>query len=118
MEAVPEATTMSRSLKWWCAGIVALFLALIGVMGVNYLLKSLHSVRGNGVTKANYARIKYGMSCKDVEETLGCPPGDYSTGYRFKYYNDAVHPVDMGSSNATWVGNHGYIKVRFNDRER
>jgi hypothetical protein len=39
-------------------------------------------IRGpkGGITRANYDKIRLGMTQDDVEALLGCPPGDYTDG--------------------------------------
>jgi hypothetical protein len=86
--------------------------------------------RADRVTRANFDRIRVGMSRAEVEAILG-PPGDYRTG-RTKEESDPLDPpcfdIDETAFNADayyglgpdgiwdqafWFGNEAYIIVVF-----
>jgi hypothetical protein len=74
--------------------------------------------RPDRITKANFDRIKEGMSQADVEAILG-PAGDYSTGRRLFIFESAglsrdqisESEVDAAQSGLCWEGDTGRIDV-------
>src|SRR5438128_1542697 len=59
----------------------------------------------------NYGLIERAMSRGQVEDLLGFPPGDYSTGtveYEIRTWNHHVRP-----NWTSWSGNEGTIRVIF-----
>ena len=65
---------MTRRVRVALALLVSL--AVVGVVAVVALPRGLQP--GDGITPDSVAAIKPGMSYAEVEELLGCPPGDYS----------------------------------------
>lgn len=59
--------------------------------------------------KCIFLRIEMGMSVKKVYETIGCPPGDYSTEYGLPLDCDDSLIKNPGRLRDVWKGNHGRI---------
>jgi SmpA / OmlA family len=85
-------------------------LACLGLLGLVAL--SLTWPRP-GVSRANYDRIRYGMTQEAVEAVLGGPPGDYtSNAYDWSWVlNHRGYPT--GHSCRTWTADHEAIRIRF-----
>jgi hypothetical protein len=81
----------------------------------------------NRITSENCDRIKEGMSRAEVETILG-PPGDYRTGPtqgvvqwelngERKLNGERTTWHDQCSNYSAWVGDTGWVKVEFNNRD-
>jgi hypothetical protein len=100
-------------------------LALLGIAGPVALLIPRP---GAGITRENYERIGKGMTEAEVEDALGCPPGDYTGG---RYAPPAYLPAGVGllipdlndpdfkwPKVAQWVGQDLAIEVWFAPDDR
>lgn len=74
-----------------------------------------HPDGGPQITELGCARLRIGMSEKEVEFILGCPAGDYRN--RNVSYPAVVSRVSDGNEySKLWRGNHGEIVVYFAPR--
>jgi hypothetical protein len=66
-----------------------------------------------------FSQIEDGMHRADVEQLLGCPPGNYRTGPVRRRVGEAMSggrvPPDTWH---TWKGDHGNINVGFDSRDQ
>jgi hypothetical protein len=69
------------------------------------------------VTRANFERVKAGMSRADVEVVLG-PPGDYTTGPTFIRCGGYVWVPPPYTSAERWEGDEGLAFVCFDPADR
>src|SRR5688572_18885031 len=69
---VPGSSKPRRRWLWF----LLLLLLVSAVAG--FLLLSPPE-KGSQITKTNAERLRKGMTQKEVEDILGCPPGDYVT---------------------------------------
>jgi hypothetical protein len=70
-----------------------------------------------GISKANFARIKPGMSQAEVEATLGGPPGDYRTP-RAGWFYPPVTDDFLEARWEEWAGDRALIDVAFDEQDR
>ncbi len=103
----------TRKLRW---AVVAGLVVLAGVAAF------AARPRPNRVTRANYERIREGMTLAEVQAILG-PPGDYSSrpsdlyglgnGGSEEWWKEGE---DSGGGPTLWESDEGIISVQFNSR--
>jgi hypothetical protein len=71
------------------------------------------------ITKANFERLKSGMTEQEVLAVLKCAPGDYcSDPYRI-YLEKPRNQYDLHAAefcDLSWAGDRGFIQVTFSKR--
>ena len=100
-----------------------LAIAVLVALGVASAFPALWTMRSSsGITKANAAKIQRGMTSGEVEQLLGCPPGNYRTGtvkLDWRVQSTALEDViyaDHGQFHLEyWEGNAGSLWVCFDD---
>jgi SmpA / OmlA family len=100
---------------------VALALAVLVPAALHLHAYRQMLARGRLIDREHYDRITEGMSRAEVEDILGGPPGDFSTGgdvYSTSYsISDGPAPTRRGPWES-WYGNEGVIFVGFDEQGR
>ena len=100
--------------KWLLVlGGLQLGLILLGVW-LYSLDRESHVIRYE-----NFDAIKIGMSAAEVNDLLGCPPGDYRTGeIAFPERKDTVTDLPDFETILAWQGDQGDVFVHLDAEER
>jgi outer membrane protein assembly factor BamE (lipoprotein component of BamABCDE complex) len=72
-----------------------------------------------GITKGNYGRLKEGMTRQEVQDILGCPPGDYNGTVRDREYAYAFlsHAITLSSPKQEfWIGERVAVMAEFDQQ--
>jgi hypothetical protein len=82
-------------------------LAVVGVLVLVFLPQP-----GDRITRETFDEIREGMTLWEVEQLIGVPPGDYTTGDRVVYLPPAS--AGHGPIRHEWQGDEGGIEVWLN----
>jgi hypothetical protein len=104
-----------------------LWLALVGVLGGVVLALWLAS-KGHRICEESVDKIQLGMTPPEVEQILGCPPGDYSSSELLVKFGDYI-PLEIvrGITRALseemhrielWAGDSGVVLIHFDKDNR
>ena len=104
---------MNRFYLRRCHSLWALALLLASSLAWGVTLANRH----DRVTRANYSRIKNGMTLCEVEAILG-PPGDYTAWPHPSRINEVESLKPIGGTGEEWRGEQGLIQVGFDRNGR
>ena len=109
---------------------------LLGVLPLGLLILvavGVHQARDRGpIRYANLDKIEGGMSMAEVEELLGCPPGNYASGPMQRKlvaadgesvwvsmdFSQSEFLAKRGGTIFVWFGDRGEISVEFDEESK
>ena len=89
------------------------FLSMMGCLLTCCCVQAQNTPR---INKQSFAKIKRGMTEKEVIEILGVPPGDYSMGAYVLPLGD--HRPIWDAPTADWTSNEGDIEIWYDEKKK
>src|SRR5262245_5735182 len=106
---------------------IVLAMVFVGIMLPSILPYQSEGVGNSDVLQAgrggpsyeDYRRVKHGMSRVEVEQVLGGPPGNYSTGRtEFSYFFGGPNLDRIAAYSLWWTGDEVEVEVFFDAQDR